>query len=327
MGNPILIGLGLGLTAAVAFASATGGPFLMRFILFFITPLPIALAGLGWGTRIAAIAGLAGTALVALLAGPPAALVFAVSQVIPVILLAHLALLNRTGPTDDGRITVEWYPIGRLVVWAALLAGLLSIATLALIGGDIDELRKSLVGFIEETMARSFPQAPGSPPISDTEIKALAEVALGLLPAASAISWMASILLNLWLGGRVTLASGQLARPWPDLALVTYPRGTALAFAGALLASLAGGYIGLAASGMAGALFFAYVLLGLAVVHFCTRGRSWRPFALWALYAALILSNIWFAVVLAILGLAEAMLGLRSRYPPVAPPPSDPSTF
>lgn len=327
MGNPILVGLGLGLTAAVAFASATGGPFLMRFILFFITPLPIALAGLGWGVRTAAIAGFTGTALVALVAGPPAGLVFAVSQALPVILLAYLALLSRTGASPDGRVTVEWYPIGRLVVWAALLAGLLAIATLALIGGDIDELRKNLVTYVEEVLTKSFPQTEGSPRVSDTEIKALAEVALGLLPAASAVSWMASILFNLWLGGRVTLASGQLARPWPDLALITYPRGTSLAFAAALAASLAGGYVGLAASGMAGALFFAYVLLGLAVIHYSSRGRSWRPFALWILYAALILSNIWFAVVLALLGLAEAMLALRSRYPPLAAPPSGPPTI
>ena len=68
----------------------------------------------------------------------------------------------------------------------------------------------------------------------------------------------------------------------------------------------------------------AYVLLGLAVVHYTTRGRSWRPFALWGLYAALVLTNTGLSLLIAILGLIEQMISLRR---PTAPPPSGgPST-
>ena len=321
MRNPLFVGLGLGLVAAVVFASATTGPLLVRFLLFFITPLPIALAGLGWGSRTAAIAGASGTALVAVGASPLLALVFAISQVIPVAALSHLTLLSRAGPAgSDGKPTIEWYPAGRLIIWAGLIAGLLSVTSLVLMGADLDELRSSLGEFIDRTLKSGLPQMPGAPPLSDTEIKALSEVALGLLPAASAMSWMASLLFNLWLGGRITLASGQLARPWPDLAAIQYPRGTALVFAGILLATMLGGYAGLTASAFAGAFFVAYVLLGLAIIHYTTRGKSWRPFALWALYAALLLVNVWIAVVVALLGVAEAILALRQRYPPAGGP-------
>ncbi len=82
------------------------------------------------------------------------------------------------------------------------------------------------------------------------------------------------------------------------------------------------GYAGLAASGFAGAFFMAFVLLGLAIVHYTTRGAPWRPFALWALYATIIFLNMWIGVVAAILGLSESIFGLRRRYPP----PSGPST-
>ena len=128
--------------------------------------------------------------------------------------------------------------------------------------------------------------------------------------------------LNFVLGGRVTLASGQLKRPWPDLAAIEYPRGTSFVLAGALITSLASGYLGLAASGFAGAFFLAYLLLGLAIIHYTTRGFPWRPFALWALYAALLFINVWIAVVIAVLGLSDTLLTLRQRYPPPSLPPT-----
>ena len=65
-----LAGAGLGLVAAVVFASATTGPLFIRFLLIFITPLPIALAGLGWGWRAAVLAGVTGGGIILLLAGP-----------------------------------------------------------------------------------------------------------------------------------------------------------------------------------------------------------------------------------------------------------------
>jgi hypothetical protein len=320
MRNRLIVGTGLGLVAAVVFASATTGPLVARFLLFFITPLPIALAGLGWGWHTAAIAGLAGTLLVAIGTSVLVALVFALSQVVPMLALTHLALLSRTAPA--GGEAIEWYPPGRLVIWAAIMSGLLAIASLLLIGGDLEDLRKTLAEFIEKTLQSGLPQLPNATPLSEAEIKSLSEIALGLLPAASAVSWLAMLLFNLWLAGRITLASGQLARPWPDLAAMEYPRGTALAFAAALLATMLSGYAGLAASGFAGAFFMAFVLLGLAIVHFITRGAAWRPFALWALYATLIFLNMWIGVAAAILGLSESIFGLRRRYPP----PSGPST-
>ncbi len=321
--SPFLVGLGLGLVAAVVFLSATTGPLLVRFILFFLTPLPIVLAGLGWEWRTAALAGCTGAALITLIAGPYAALPFVFGQVVPVVLLVHLAGLSRTVPGGAPQSPrLEWYPPGRIVIWAALLAGALALASIALIGGDLEELRKTLGEFLEKTVEETMPKAPGGPALDESDMKSLTDITLSLLPAATAMSWMASLLFNLWLGGRVTLASGQLRRPWPDLAAIEYPRGTSFILAGALIASLASGYLGLAASGFAGAFFLAYVLLGLAIIHYTTRGFPWRPFALWALYAALLFVNVWIAVVIAVLGLSDTLLALRQRYPPPSLPPT-----
>jgi hypothetical protein len=327
-----LIGAGLGLVAAVTFASATGGPLLARFLLLFITPLPIALAGLGWGWQTAAVAGTVGTGLVLTFSAPAVALAFAMTQAAPVVLLTYLALLSRPvaeaarSPSPDDPEAIEWYPAGRLVIWAAVLAAGMAIGTLVMLGSDLDDLRKALAELIKQTLPASLPQTGAPVELGDAEIAALAEVALTMLPGASAVSWMSSLLFNLWLAGRVTLASGQLGRPWPDFAAITYPAGTPLVFGLLLVAVMAPGHLGLAASAASGGLFLAYLLLGLAVLHFTTRGQAWRPFALWMLYGALIIANVWLWIVVTVLGLAESALHLRARSNAPRPPSIHPNS-
>lgn len=366
MRSTYLAGAGLGLVAAVVFASSTMGPLVARFILMFITPLPIALAGLGWGWRSAVLAGAVGSAIVLAVSSPTVALAFALTQAVPMVLLTYLALLNRPlcekdvvtlwnivnaplvlllstpqaiisfframysffrhGEEDPHRLpnpdSVAWYPAGRLVIWSAVLAGAMAISLLMLVGGDLDTLRKALAEFVKSAIEAGLPTGDGTTQLSEAEVASLSEIALSVLPAASAMSWMTSLVFNLWLAGRITLASGQLGRPWPDLAAITYPPGTPLAFGALLFATTLSGYAGLAASAFAGGLFVAYLMLGLAIVHYTTRGQTWRPFALWLLYGALFVVNIWIGIIIAMLGLAEAVLNFRARSgaPPGTPP-------
>lgn len=320
-----LAGAGLGLVAAIAFASATTGPLLFRFLLLFITPLPIALAGLGWGWRAGVIAGFVGAAVVTLATDPTVGLAFAAAQIVPILALTYFAGLSRPiaeseGPVEDDGSGREWYPVGRIVLWAAALATIMAIASMMILAGDTENLRKTLGEFMQNAVTSSVPEAQGQ--IGEAELAALTEIALAVLPAASAMSWMTSLLFNLWLAGRITHASGQLTRPWPDLASLTYPQGTPFLFGAALIASMLAGLPGLAASAAAGSLFVAYLLLGLAVVHFVTRTKLWRPFALWLLYGLLLVFNIWVAMPIAILGLVETAFRLRDRANLSSPPPT-----
>jgi hypothetical protein len=308
------IGLGAGLAAAVLFASASTGPLVTRFLLFFLASLPAFLAGLGWGWMAALVAALAGTFLAALISGPFAAMVYGLSQGLPVVVLCYLAYLNRPSPeASDG--AVEWYPVGRLVIWAAVMAGSLSVLSLAILGSDMEALRTGLRSFIERTLARDMPQL-GAKPLEPAQIEALTDIALYLLPAASAVSWLSGLLLNLWLAGRITLASGRLLRPWPDLAALSFPPGTTLALAAAAAATLISGFVGLAAAGVVGALFMAYILLGLSIVHYVTRGKPSRPFVLASVYTALVFLNPWSGLGLVLLALTEPFAPWRRRPPP-----------
>jgi hypothetical protein len=317
MSYRLLIGLGAGLVSAVVFASATTGPVLIRMVLFLLTPLALFLAGLGLGPLAAAAGGLAGTMLVLVAGSLAGALVFAAAQAIPVVILTYLASLNRQ--TGDG--VVEWYPAGRLIIVAAILAGLFSTLTLFLLGGDVETLRTALRDMLQTFVSNELPKMPDAPTLGPAEIDEATAIALALLPAASAISTMGSLLFNLWLAGRITMASGRLQRPWPDLAAIVYPPVTPLLLALATGAGFLAGLPGLIAAGFAGPLFLAYVLLGLAVVHFMTRGRAWRPFALWGLYASLFIMNTVASLAIALLGLAEAIWPMRKIMPPPKQPP------
>jgi hypothetical protein len=109
-------------------------------------------------------------------------------------------------------------------------------------------------------------------------------------------------------------------RPWPRLDATELPNAVFLAFTGSLLASFLPGFAGLLATGLAGALLFAYVLQGLAVLHAYSRGMPFRGLLLAAVYLGMLLLG-WVAVAMAILGLSEPMLRLRERAAARGQPP------
>jgi len=135
-------------------------------VLFLVTPLALFLAGLGLGPLAAAVAGIAGTLLVLVAGTPVGALVFAAAQAIPVALLIYLAQLNRSA--SDG--SVEWYPAGRLIIVAAILAGVFSSLTLMLLGGDVEALRTALRAMLQTFVTNELPKMPDAPTLGPAEI-------------------------------------------------------------------------------------------------------------------------------------------------------------
>lgn len=314
----LLIAVAAGLVSAVVFASATTGPLLMRMVLFLLTPLALFLAGLGLSPVAAAVAGVAGTLLVAAVGSPTVALYFAAGSALPAVILTYLASLNRRAASGD----LEWYPIGSIVVAAALIAGGLATLSLLLMGGDVDVIRAGVRAALDQVAGLDFSGVPNAPKLGPAEIEELTSVALKLLPAAVGIWWgMIILLFNFWLAGRITLASGRLQRPWPDLAAITYPSLTPLLLAVSTAAAFMDGLPGLVAVGFSGPLFFAYFLLGLAVVHYVTRGSAWRLFQLSALYVSLVFLYPLSPLAIALFGLAEAVWPMRKISQPPKPPP------
>src|SRR3712207_1708773 len=200
--SPLIVGVLAGLGSALLFASATTGTPLAA-LLFYAAPLPLFVAGLGFGPLALAIAAAGAVAAIFVALGSWVAIVFTVSVAFPVVVLARLPSLNR--PSEAG---VEWYPVGRIIIWAAVLGALVVAATIPMVGigdeGYRAELTRLLAGLLESGGgAALIPEG--------VEVARVASVLATVLPSAAAAMWMITTLINLWLAVRVAGTSGRLA--------------------------------------------------------------------------------------------------------------------
>lgn len=315
----LLIGLGAGLVSALLFASASTGTLLGLMVLVFLTPLPVAITGLGWGWPAAATATVSAPIAIALLVAPQAALLHLVALGLPTVILSYLTLLNRR-VAEDGKEWIEWYPVGRIVAITAVIAGCLATLALVSTATDMEGLRASLRETFERGILQQIETAtPDGQTLGKEEIATFTELMVVSFAGAIATMWMAIAMLNLWLAGVVTRMSGILVRSWPELSTLTLPRQMSIAFAVAIALTFLPGYPGLIASGFASAFIFAFVLVGLAVVHYVTRGMAIRGLILLAVYASLVLLNPFSGLAVAMIGLAEPISPLKRKLPPAPP--------
>lgn len=311
MRNAYLIAVGAGFASALAFVSAMMGSPFTSFFLFLIAALPIFVAGIGWTWAAALLATAVGSLLLIVMGANDAAMVYAGTLGMPAILLTQLAEQYREQPDGRGGTEKYWAPAGLLVLLAALLASVISVALVSALNENLPAVREEVSKLIKNT-----PQISGNQDLTADQITQITDIVVFMVPAAAAMVPMIASLLNLWLAGRITLASGQLRRPWPDLPSMRFPRGTPLVLAAAAAASASlSGPAGMVAISIFGAFFIAYLLLGLAVIHYLTRGKSWRPFALSSVYIGLFLVNIWLAIPIILLGLVDTVFSLRGPPP------------
>src|SRR5437773_4243537 len=111
----VLIGISAGAATALLFASVASGA-LISVLLFYLAPLPILIAALGWSHWAALVAAVTASTALAAVFGTFFFIAFLVGVGLPAWWLGYLALLARpaTSATPDG---LEWYPAGHLIVW------------------------------------------------------------------------------------------------------------------------------------------------------------------------------------------------------------------
>jgi hypothetical protein len=318
MATPFLIAAGAGLVAAALFASAATATALAG-ILFYLAPLPICLAGLGWGSAAGLIAALSGSLVVGLVLGPVAGLAFAAAVGLPLAALCYLALLARAPAGGAPQAALEWYPVGRLAGWAAVISGALAALLILLIGYDAESYRETIKELLQHSTLKDLDK--DGTLFTEETIGSLSGILARALPAAFAIVWQCIALFNLWLAGIIVEASGRSLRPWPQLDALELPGFVFLGFVAALVLSFLPGILGLIATGFAGAFLFAYVLQGLAVLHAYSRGMPFRSLLLVTVYLGMLLLG-WVAIAVAILGLGEPIFRLRERAAARGTPPN-----
>jgi len=316
-----LIGIGAGAAAALLFASVTSGAWL-SIPLFYLAPLPIMIAGLGWSHWAALIAALTGALALAVAFGPVFFFSFLAGAGLPAWWLGYLAMLARP-LGNGGAAALEWYPPGRLVVWAAVLGGLVVVVAIPNFGFDAESFRAGLRQALTHIL-RVDTEVPTNAPLTTSGVSntsRLVDFLVAAIPPAAAVLATITNVLNLWLAARIVTFSGLLKRPWPPLAAMTFPRTLAAALAIAVALSFVGSLIGVVAGVVSASLLMAYGVLGFAVLHAITRGMASRIFLLGGVYAAVLVLG-WPVLALCLLGLIDAAIDLRARIAPTRGPPA-----
>jgi hypothetical protein len=312
----VLVGLGAGAASALLFASVASGSILAT-LLFYLAPLPILIAALGWNHRAGLIAGVTAAASLGAVLGLYFFAAFMAGVALPAWWLAYLAMLARPVGAN-GSTTLEWYPIGRLVLWAALIGALLVMVAVPHFGLDKETFQAGLRSTFERAIQLSMPA--GAPPLPPDTDRLIGLLVRAVPPAAAALVTLLS-LFNLWFAARIVRVSGRLARPWPDLSTLALPPLApgllALAIAGTFLPDIAGILCGILAAG----LLMAYAMLGFAVLHSITHGIDYRAVALAGAYAAVVVFG-WPVLAVSLLGLADSAFNIRARVASRRAPPN-----
>jgi hypothetical protein len=316
-----LIGLGAGAAAALLFASVTSGVWL-SIPLFYLAPLPIMIAGLGWSHWAAAAAALIGAVALAVAFGPMFFFTFLAGAGLPAWWLSYLTMLAR--PVGNGGApALEWYPPGRLAVWAAILGALVVVFAIPNFGLDAESFRAGLRGALMRILRVETEARAGSPltlpGVSNAD--RLLDFLVAAIPPAAAVLATITNALNLWLAAAIVKFSGLLKRPWPPLAAMTFPRPLTAALAIAVGLSFVGSLIGIVAGVLSASLLMAYGVLGFAVLHAITDGMASRFFLLGGVYAAVLVFG-WPVLALCLLGIVEAVIDLRARVARKRGPPA-----
>lgn len=291
--STILIAIGAALTSALLFAGlATQSALAVGFAL--ATPVPIAIASLGWGSAAGFIAAFAAPVLIFVFTGnTPTALTLAIAMSLPTAICSYLAqrrfvaapsIETPHAPHDiqPAMSAIDWMPIARILFVLTTLAAIACVLIGWLLGYDAEAVRAA--------MSEAFAQSGGElDPAAQLQLDNLVAVIVDLVPLIQPSILTLTLVVCLHLGAAIARRSGRLERPKDDLpAATSLPQDALLLFAVTLAGTFLSGPAGLIATVFAGAFGTAFALVGLARLHKKTRGRPARGLILFVVYSAIL---------------------------------------
>jgi len=308
----VLIAFAGGCASALMFAStSSGAP--ISLLLLNLAPLPLLVIALGWGPLSATIACAAASFALAAIFGIPRGVGYVIGTALPCWWLGHLVLLGRPVVSSGNGAAapdVEWYPVGRILIWIAGFASLTTFCSLLMLGTDAPAIFTALKQGAQRMLEILGISADDK----------LLDALVTIMPASGVIGFMVTLTINLWLAAKITAMSGRLRRPWPDLKTAALPMAALAALCIAAACTLAGGLLSILAEIVTSALMLAYGFAGFAVLHTLTLALKSRALWLGSAYAAVVLL-VWPVIGVVVLGLADAVFGFRQRYLRRQPPP------
>jgi hypothetical protein len=321
----ILIGVGAGLVSAVLFATVIRGS-LAGILLFYLTPLPIAIVSLGWNHRTGLVASVVGALGVGVAFDPLSGLMFALAFALPVWWLAFLALLARENVGRENPVIAaspgthpgrQWYPLGALAIWAAGLSVLLTLGGALLLGPDYETYRSTIQevvqGALKNGLGEGIDELPGLAANALSAERVARIVASVIVPLSAAASTLLTLVILL-IAAKLVSLSGRLPRPLPHIARdFVLPRAALIGLAGSVVLVPFPGWPRFLAIAIAATIVILLAMQGLATAHVLVARIPARPLILGVGYAMLVVAEPWMLVGLALLGLVDMGLSLRAR--------------
>jgi hypothetical protein len=318
MTRSLAIGFGAGLVSALLFSVViTGSP--LGIVLSYAAPLPILIAALGWSHRAGLVALAVGAVAVALVLRPATGLAFAIGSGLPAWWIAYLTLLGRlTASAEPGSApTMEWYPLGRLLLWIGGLAATVVLAGSMALGSGSHDAYRGLVTKLVETFMRLDAAAPADaelPTVAGVPGARLISIIVTLVPLIAATVFCLFFIVNAWLAGKAVAISGRLVRPWPFIPATRMPAQAIMILGAAIVAAFLPGYVGVAGMAVIGGLAMAFALQGLALLHHLTAGRPGRVGILICTYILTVFFGGTFLPLMAVAGFVDTATPLRRRF-------------
>lgn len=308
-----------GLAAAVIFAVvARGGG--GGLALAHLAPLPIMIISLGYGVRHGASAALLATAILSVYPHPVVGMAYSLMVAGPAWLACYAASGAPRGKRD--LITADlpgWSALAPAAIIAMAVSLWLIVASLSF--GSLDEalnpIRARAYLIIDEMIKKNNSLEGKFDPVALSGSVAMA------IPAFVACYAITIHIVNLWIAGRLSLASGLLSRPWPDIPEgFRLPKAVGGVFLSGLALSLFSGPSAAIGYVLASTMGLVLSFQGLAVAHARLRARPHGMIMLAFMYFLVGLLG-WPLVLFIFIGLADLIFDYRPRRPSGVAGPRD----
>src|SRR5258708_755344 len=213
----VFIAIAAGCASALMFASIISGA-LISLLLFYLAPLPLMVAALGWGPLCATFGGTAAAAGIGAIFGLPYCIAFPSGLGLPAGWLGPLVSWARPANRDawwgddasPAAPDLEWYPVGRILLWIAGFVAMTTMAALLTVGTDAATITDALRRFLQRILdLRDVAPTP--------ETEQLINAFVPMAPAAAPTFARTTPTLNLSLAPNITTPSLHLPLPRPPL--------------------------------------------------------------------------------------------------------------
>jgi len=283
-----VIGVIAGIASALLLAGAHQ-PSTFSLILIAAASLPVLIAGLGWSNIASITAVVSACLVISVTTGPLAALSAGLTSLAPAAWIAHLNNLARPateigGP--EGR--AAWYPLSDILFH---ISALMTVALIVL--GFLVGYGPELAGQMVDTIIKLFNEQEPSINITADTIAQMKAILVNLLPVLQGAMWVGILFGMYALARSIVRLSGRSKRPADDFAAqLRMPRTGLWVFAAGIAITFLPGPFNLVGWALIGTFGGGFILTGFALMHFTTRGKSWRFFVLWLAYFSVILFTL-----------------------------------